>query len=272
MIEARVVLADEVFGRTLGVRLGVQGRTSTQPGQTGVRAGISSTIGDSSGPAGSTAALTTPPGISNVDLGASLTAGSTVIGTTASSIGFTLINAASTGVLGLELQALEADRRGKIISNPRVVTQNQRPAVILTGKQIPNVTPGTGNTQASVTYKDALLCLLVDPQVLNNDTIILTVEVQKDAPGETINIGGGGTATAVDTRRVKTQVRIRNGETAVLGGIFEQELRNDSQKVPFFGDIPVLGNLFKNNLRADIKTELLIFLTPRILDDVVALQ
>ena len=102
----------------------------------------------------------------------------------------------------------------------------------------------------------------MNPQVLNNDSIILDVEVQKDAPGALTN-----GQTEIDTKRVKTQVRVRNGETAVLGGIFEQTVRNDTNKVPFLGDIPFLGNLFKENDKQDAKTELLIFLTPRILPD-----
>ncbi|MDD4881073.1 MAG: type IV pilus secretin family protein, partial [Gallionellaceae bacterium] len=169
--------------------------------------------------------------------------------------------------LGLELQALEADNRGKILSNPRVVTQNQVPAVILQGQQIPYITPGDNNGPPTTSYKDALLCLLVDPQVLNNEDIILNVEVQKDAAGKVMTSG-----IPIDTKRVKTQVRIKNGETVVLGGIFEQTQNNDTEKVPLLGDIPILGALFRTNYKQDAKTELLIFLTPRLLDDAVTLK
>lgn len=266
LIEARVVVADDSFGRTLGARLGISGRDASQSGHTGIRAGFSSAYGASA----TSTTLTTPPGSPNVDLSASSTVGSFAIGTPAA-LGITIINAASTAVVGLELQALEADKRGQIISNPRVITQNQRPAVILQGQQIPYITPGTANSPATVSFKDAFLCLLVDPQVLNNDNIILNVEVQKDAAGTPVTVGTT-TNIPIDTKRVKTQVRVRNGETAVLGGIFEQTTRNDTTKVPLLGDIPLIGNLFKNNVKGDLKTELLIFLTPRVLDDNLSVQ
>jgi type IV pilus assembly protein PilQ len=177
-------------------------------------------------------------------------------------LGFTIFNASAAAILSLELQALEVDNRGKIVSNPRVVTTNLRPAVILQGEQIPVVTPGSANAPATTTFKDALLCLLVNPQVLNNDSIILNVEVTKDARGAQV-----GDNVAINAKRIKTQVRVNNGETAVLGGIFEQTLRNDTDKVPFLGDLPFLGHLFKSNSKSDVKSEMLIFLTPRILQD-----
>jgi type IV pilus assembly protein PilQ len=121
----------------------------------------------------------------------------------------------------------------------------------------------TTGTQTS--FKDALLCLLVSPQVLNNDSIILNVEVTKDAQGVSTSAG-----PAINVKRVKTQVRVNNGETAVLGGIFEQTLRNDTSKVPFLGDLPVVGNLFKNTSKKDDKSEMLIFLTPRVLDETLS--
>jgi type IV pilus assembly protein PilQ len=168
---------------------------------------------------------------------------------------------------------LEADNRGKVIASPRVVTSNQKPAVILQGTQIPNVTVSNSGTTVTqtVVFKDAFLCLLVDPQVLNNDSVVLTVEVLRDTPGEIITLGQGF-AFPINTRRVKTQVRVNNGETAVLGGIFEQVSRNDINKVPFLGDIPFFGNLFKNSDKNEEQVELLIFLTPRILDDRLSLR
>ena len=169
---------------------------------------------------------------------------------------------------------MEADNRGKIVSNPRVMTSNQKPAVILNGTQIPYITAGTDNTNATVTFKDVFLCLLVDPQILNNDTLIMTVEVQKDTVDQTnsVQTAPGVVAPAIATKRVKTQVRVNNGETLVLGGIFDQEETNNVTRVPFFGDIPGLGNLFKTTSKVDKKTELIIFLTPRILDDRLSLR
>jgi type IV pilus assembly protein PilQ len=122
-----------------------------------------------------------------------------------------------------------------------------------------------------VTFKDAFLCLLVDPQILNNDSIIMNVEIQKDARGPIIT-AAGLSAPTIETKRAKTQIRVNNGETAVLGGIFEEIDRNDISKVPVLGDMPFLGNLFKNTNKQKDKIELLIFLTPRILDERVSLR
>ncbi|MDP1926011.1 MAG: AMIN domain-containing protein [Thiobacillus sp.] len=181
-----------------------------------------------------------------------------------------LIDSANGNLLGLELQALEEDNRGKVISNPRVMTTNQKPAVILNGTQIPYITPpAVIGGVATVTFKDAFLCLLVDPQILNNDSVILSVEVQKDAVREIANIGDN---PAIDTKRIKTQVRVKNGETLVLGGIYDGDENATTSKVPFLGDIPGLGNLFKTTTKSNSKTELIIFLTPRILDERLSLR
>lgn len=255
MIEARIVVAEDTFSRALGARLGLTTRLGT-------RYGISSSATDAVSTAGGSPPATLPM---NVDLGAS-----TSVGANPAKLGIGLISASGDAILGLELQALEADNRGKIISNPRVVTQNQVPAVILQGQQIPYINPAQGDTPASISFKDAMLCLLVDPQVLNNDDIILNVEVQKDAAGESLSGTTGD--IPIDTKRVKTQVRVRNGETVVLGGIFEQTQRNNTDKVPLLGDIPVLGLLFRNNYKTDAKTELLVFLTPRLMDDAATLR
>jgi type IV pilus assembly protein PilQ len=265
MIEARVVIADDSFARQLGVRLGsgIGGTTSIGGSETGI--GVAGSINDSiTIAAGGTVSSAVP----NVDLGIT----STLTGATPASLGLTLLNIATGNLIALELQALEADNRGKVISNPRVVTTNQKPAVILQGVQIPystaeaSTTGGTGTN--TVQFVDAFLCLLVDPQILNNDSVILSVEVQKDAPGVTSAAG----LPAIDRRRVKTQVRVNNGETVVLGGIYETISRDDASKVPFLGDLPFLGLLFKNTDRREIKTETLIFLTPRILDERLSLR
>ncbi len=180
-----------------------------------------------------------------------------------------LLDPANGNLLGLELRALEADSRGKIISNPRVVTSNQKPAVILNGTQIPYITPAALGTPATVTFKDAFLCLLVDPQILNNDSIILTVEVQKDAVNDLLTVDGN---PAINTKRIKTQVRVNNGETLVLGGIYDGDESTTVNKVPLLGDVPVFGNLFKTTNKQNSKTELIIFLTPRIIDDRLSMR
>jgi type IV pilus assembly protein PilQ len=250
LIEARVVVADDGFGRSLGARLGFSG--SGKSGNTGLGLGGNYSTSATNATTGLVAASPT----TNVNLGG-LPSNSI---NSPSSIGLSIFNASTAAILSLELQAMELDKRGKIASNPRVVTTNLRPAVILQGQQIPVTTPGTANSPATTSFKDVLLCLLVVPQVLNNDSIILNVEVTKDAVGDTSAAG-----TAVNVKRVKTQIRVNNGETAVLGGIFEQTLRTDTEKVPFLGDIPILGHMFRNDVKQDSKSELMIFLTPRIL-------
>ena len=254
MIEARVVIADDTFARQLGVRLGTGMRGISKIGgsQTGI--GFGGSLNDSLTLAGGGTVSDATP---NVDLGI----GNMIGGATPASFGLTLLNIATGNLISLELQALEADNRGKVISNPRVVTTNQKPAVILQGVQIPYATTSQNGTNTE--FKDAFLCLLVDPQILNNDSVILNVEVQKDAPG---NQG------TIDRRRVKTQVRVNNGETVVLGGIYETVNRNDINKVPFLGDLPFLGHLFKNSDRRELKTEIMIFLTPRIIDERLSLR
>ncbi len=239
MIEARVVVATDGWSRDLGARLGF---TATKSGNL---------FGD-------------PHQADALGLGQSLP---NKVG--AGNLALSLLNLANGNLLSLELRALEADNRGKVISNPRVMTSNQKPAVILNGTQIPYITPGTANNPATVTFKDAFLCLLVDPQILNNDSIILTVEVQKDAVRDIANIGDN---PAIDTKRIKTQVRVNNGETLVLGGIFDGDESTSVSKIPFLGDMPVFGNLFKTTSKSNSKTELIIFLTPRIVDERLSLR
>jgi type IV pilus assembly protein PilQ len=247
MIEARVVVATDGWSRDLGARLGFSASTVmntafADPVQVG-----GATLG---APAiGSGQALPDAIGAANVAM--------------------SLLNLANGNLLSLELRALEADNKGKVISNPRVMTSNQKPAVILNGTQIPYITPGTANNPATVTFKDAFLCLLVDPQILNNDAIVLTVEVQKDAVRDIANVGDN---PAIDTKRIKTQVRVNNGETLVLGGIFDGSEIATTSKVPMLGDVPLLGNLFKSTTKDNSKTELIIFITPRIIDERLSLR
>ena len=257
MIEARVVVASDTFSKSLGVKFGVQ-----QGALAGNRIGYGGSVGTTGTTAPTVSNQVGVPASTNVNLPAVVNSG-----LTAGSLGLSLFNLGGGALLSLELQALESDGLGKIISSPRIITANQKPAVILQGVQIPSVTPPTANSPATVTFKDAFLCLLVNPQILNNDSIILTVEVQKDAPGTPFDLGQGYQAYPIETKRVKTQIRINNGETAVIGGIYEDNTNNSVNKVPFFGDLPLLGNLFKNSSKNITKTELLVFLTPRIVKE-----
>ena len=269
MIEARVVVADDSFSKQLGVKFGTSSPFTTNNG--GTLGGVSSTAADAGVTSGlpilqsSTGTATIPRNANpfNVNLPSAAT--------NAATLGLSLYNLGSGALINLELSALEIDGRGKIISSPRVITANQKPAVILQGTQIPNVMPGTANAPPTVTFSNAFLCLLVDPQILNNDSVILTIEVQDDSPGTPFS-SGGVVATPIDTKRVKTQIRVKNGETVVLGGIYTQNKRHDVNRVPFFSDIPYLGNLFKDNSTIDDKTELLVFLTPRIIKEDLSIK
>ena len=282
MIEARVVIADSNWSRDLGAKLGLTAVNRTGRYQTGIggtqneASALAQGFFPQSATQGSVPNPTPTDPFARADVPVSTT-GTNLInfpaGTGAAQFALSLLDSATGNLLSLELSALEADNRGKIVSNPRVMTTNQKPAVILNGTQIPYITPGSANSPATVTFKDVFLCLLVDPQILNNDSLIMTVEVQKDGIDAARSVAlGNMNVPAIATKRVKTQVRVNNGETLVLGGIFDQAELNDVQKVPFLGDLPMLGNLFKTTYKQDNKTELIIFITPRIVDERLSLR
>jgi len=170
-------------------------------------------------------------------------------------------------LVDLELTALEAEGRGEIVSTPRVITANQKEARIEQGVEIPyQQSASSGAT--TVQFKKAVLSLTVTPQITPDNNIIMDLVVHKDSVGATISTGGlGGTVPSIDTRAVETQVLVADGQTVVLGGIYETERRETVKKVPFLGDIPGLGMLFRSKQRIDNKAELLIFVTPRILEE-----
>ena len=283
MIEARVVVADSNWSRDLGSKLGLtlfnqfgSRRSVGVSGNQDTATSIADGFFPQSATKGSVPDPADPFGLKRVDVpvrspGPNLVNFPARAG--AAQIGLSLLDAATGNLLSLEISALEADNRGKVVSNPRVMTSNQKPAVILNGTQLPYITPGTLTSPATVTFKDVFLCLLVDPQILNNDSLIMTVEIQKDAVDANNSVTlSGAVYPAVATKRVKTQVRVNNGETLVLGGIFDQNELNNVSKVPFLGDLPVLGNLFKTTSKQNNKTELIIFLTPRIIDERLSLR
>jgi len=275
-IESRIVIADDKFSRQLGVRLGVQtgftvnnryaggvgGSLATQPvvnctGTTCTRDTRTQTPFElASGIA--TAGYSDSPQL-NVNLPVAGAAGQ---------LALTLINLGSGNLINLELSALEADSRGKVVSGPRVVTQDNQKAHIEQGTEIPYIIQGTNNTVPTVQFKKAVLALDVTPQILPDNRIVMTVEVRKDTVGQTIVIQGSQ-YPAIDTRNVTTQIAVNNGDTAVIGGIYEETNNNDITKVPLLGDIPILGYLFKQTNKTTDKTELLIFLTPRIVKESV---
>ena len=153
------------------------------------------------------------------------------------------------------------------LSTPRVITANQKEARIEQGVEIP-YQQASSSGATTVSFKKAVLSLTVTPHITPNNNIIMDIKVHKDSVGEVISTGGlGGTVPSIDTRMIETQVLVKDGQTIVLGGIFETERRETINKVPFLGDIPLLGVLFRSKQVIDNKAELLIFVTPRILEE-----
>ncbi|MEH6874462.1 MAG: type IV pilus secretin PilQ, partial [Candidatus Competibacter sp.] len=167
-------------------------------------------------------------------------------------------------LVDLELRALQAEGQGEIISNPRVVTADLKKATILQGRQIPYATVSQSGT--NVEFKDAFLKLEVTPQITPDDRVRMDLKVSKDEQGALVSTATGPQPT-IDKREVETQVLVNNGETVVLGGVFEQNRTTNNNKVPLLGDIPLLGYLFQENSKSTTKRELLIFVTPQILKE-----
>ena len=253
MIEVRIVEATDNFGKSLGVKFG---------------GGVSPTGGVQLASLGGNPL--------NASFGSSYAAGSSgttsgnfvnlpaiqPFGGTPGSFAVSLFGAAAGRFLNLEISALEADSKGRLVSSPRVVTSDGKKASIKQGEQIPyqNCSATDGCTTV---FKDANLRLEVTPQITPEGTIIMDLDVSKDSRGE--NAANAG--PAINQKNIVTQVLVDNGGTVVIGGIFELEETTDTAKVPFFGDLPVVGNLFKNRARLEKKKELLVFVTPRIITD-----
>ena len=182
-------------------------------------------------------------------------------GNSPATFALSLFSAAANRFLNLELSALEAEGKGKIVSSPRVITADQTKALIEQGTEIPyQVATSSGAT--SIAFRQANLKLEVTPQITPEGNMILDVEVRKDSVGQQTTAG-----LAIDTKHVQTKVLVENGGTVVIGGIFEQTDLTSVAKVPLLGDIPYLGNLFKTTNRTSNKTELLIFITPKMVGD-----
>jgi type IV pilus assembly protein PilQ len=177
-----------------------------------------------------------------------------------------LFKSNATRFLNLELSALQADGKGKIISNPRVLTSDQAEAIIEDGTDIPYLQASSSGA-TSVSFKKAVLSLKVKPQITPDDNIIMDLKVNKDSRGENTVAG-----PAINTKQITTQVLVENGGTVVIGGIFNQEESSTVTKVPLLGDIPVLGFMFRNTDKRDDKRELLVFVTPKILKESLNLR
>ena len=267
MIEARIVEADNSFSKNLGAKLGfldLRGASGATPGVKLPLGTSAAVTGNYQGVGEQTLQAVTTSGsfVPNTQF-VNLPAGS-IGGLAPGSVAVSIFSVGALRFLNMELSALEADGKGKIISSPRVVTADQQPALIEQGEEIP-YQQATSSGATSIQFKKANLKLEVTPQITPNGNIILMVDVAKDSRGTPT---GGN--FAINTKHVKTNVQVENGGTVVLGGIFVQTQKELITKVPFFGDLPLLGNLFRNVSSINDKTELLIFITPRVLSDPIA--
>lgn len=272
LIEARVVIVNDNFSRELGAKLGVTGVSKQGSDQvlavTGNAAGADSIISSALtnlNSSGTPFPVTIPSGsaASNrymVNLPTSKTAGSFALGFLASDY-----------LLDLELSAAQSEGRGEIVSSPKLITANQKEASIEQGVEIPYQQSASSGA-ATISFKKATLSLKVTPQITPDNQIILNMAVTKDSVGDVVVASGGVNVPSIDTRQITTQVLVNNGHTVVLGGILETEMRDTELKVPLLGDIPLIGHLFKSNSKTRNKAELLIFVTPKILNEGIALN
>jgi type IV pilus assembly protein PilQ len=259
VIEARIVEAGDNFGRSLGVRLGAFDKRGLQGGVSGYNIGGGNRIGIGGNMAaiGGQTGQTPAPAFSDTRFVNLPAIGQG--GYDAASFALSLFSPTANRFLNLELSAMEAENKGKIISSPRIVTADQERALIEQGTELPYQT-ATSSGATALAFKKANLKLEVTPQITPEGDILLDVDVSKDSVGRVTAAG-----LAIDTKHAKTKVRVENGGTVVIGGIFTQDERDQEAKVPLLGDIPFLGNLFKTRTRQIEKTELLIFLTPKIM-------
>lgn len=261
LIEAKLVIATDNFQKQLGSKFGfalskknpstnygLGGSQSQSQQQTGFASNTANSTGNSAGNITFDNAWNSP-----------------VAG--GGALGFTILNAIAGNALSLEISALEGKSLAKVISSPKLLTTDNKKAEIKQGTQIPYTIPGTSTTPAAVAFKDAFLKLGVTPQVSPNGRIVMDLDISKDDVGQFVSLPGGGSVPSIDTRQITTQVTVNDGQTVILGGIYEITSSNDLSKVPFFGDIPFLGNLFKNTNKQDKKVELVIMITPHVIND-----
>ena len=259
LIEARIVEASDTFGKSLGVRLGGRpfslndgrnasfGATYINPPTTPAAPALGNNFGTTTGD------FINLPGVGQN-------------GFAAATFAVSLFSSNVTRLLNLEISAMEADGKGKIVSSPRIVTADQVKALIEQGTELP-YQQATSSGATSIAFRKANLKLEVTPQITPEGNIILNVDVNKDSVGRSTANG-----FAIDTKHIQTQVLVENGGTVVIGGIFEQNDREDETKVPFLGDLPGVGNLFKTRTRTATKSEMLVFITPKMLPDNSALR
>ncbi|HHZ87989.1 MAG TPA: type IV pilus secretin PilQ [Chromatiaceae bacterium] len=264
LIESRIVIANNDFAKDLGVRFGLSGFQEPNSGSFLIGGGLKGNL-DTNGlvdrtfidiPAGDplTEALIT-------DLPAASAAGSVNL----------LLGRVGTNLLRLELSAMQAEGRGEVLSSPRLITSDQHPAEIKQGIEIP-FEEATSSGATSISFKEAVLSLKVIPQITPDDRIIMELEVSKDSIGEIIQTRSGSSVPSIDTRTISTKILVENGDTVVLGGIYEETNNFVVKKVPFFGDLPIIGGAFRSKSEISDARELLIFITPRILKESLSLN
>jgi len=254
LIEARIVEAADNWGQSLGVKLGfanLSGAPTSGPG---------AMVGGNYAAVGAQTGQSPPVDFSNTQF-VNLPANTGSLGAAAATFALSLFSASADKFLNLELSALENDGNGKIVSSPRVITADQVKALIEQGEELP-YQAATSSGATSVQFRKAILKLEVTPQITPEGFVLLDLDVNKDSVGRPTLQG-----FAIDTKHVRTQVLVENGGTVVIGGIFTQTNQEEINKVPLLGDIPYLGWLFKNRLLSTKKTELLVFITPKIVTD-----
>lgn len=260
LIEARLVEASDTFGKSLGVKLGGGDIRAARGGDGGyqlsgsTRAVFGSNYTNSGISSGFTQGTQTDSPFVNLPAVG-------LLGTNPASFAMSIFDSTANRMLNLEISALEADNKGKVISSPRVVTSNQKTASIESGVKAPFTKPGVNGGPSTTEFLDGTLKLLVTPQTTPDGRIVLDIEVQKNQHG------GTPAAPTLSTKAIKTQVLVENGGTVVIGGIFEEIKDVTETKVPFLGDLPFIGNLFKSKTTKTEKQELLVFITPKLLTD-----
>jgi len=259
LIESRIVIANDDFAKELGTRFGLNTVGSignTRIGQAGTNDGSRRNAGIV--PVDEAADAATIPALLDSYL-VNLPTQANPAGRIAWSI------LGSDFLVDLELSALQSEGRGELISTPRVITANGKQATIEQGREIPYQEAASSGA-ATVSFKKAVLSLSVTPQITPDNRVVMDLAVTNDSQGQNVSTGLGS-APAIDTRRLTTQVLVRSGETVVLGGVFQQDNRSSQAKVPLLGDIPLLGFLFRNDIKSSNKRELLIFVTPKVLQE-----
>jgi type IV pilus assembly protein PilQ len=264
VIEARIVIANESFARELGAKFGISGKKDNVYFNSSVANNVSfedsvakAAIANSAVPPPNPLAVGTRPHGLNVNLPSTLAG--------AGSLALSILNGGYA--LDVELSALQTEGRGEVISNPRIVTSNQKEAVIRQGQEVPylTITGGTGGSQIpQVQFKEALLELKVTPTITNDGRVFLNMNVKKDEVSGFTDTGFG-TVPNIAKREVNTAVLMEDGQTVVIGGVYEFKDQHDMSKVPFLADIPIIGNLFKKRGTTKSKAELLIFVTPKVI-------